>query len=1030
MPDRQVAQLLLQVDANIAVAQREMQNLARLVLQSSGDMNSSIGTTVQAHERLGKSIGNARIAQMELQHVITASVDSYAAGASPLRILTLEMGRLAEAATFLGGSGGSGVLAKLGSFMGGPWGVAVLLGVSVLGQLIAKMGDGSTSVAELVEKLKEHAKETEKSKIADEQWANSIDGLIDRNTKLIDTLKQRLKAQEDVSLQELQAAQRDKATAEKAVQDAQKHLDALKAQQRAQAGPSGVGIGQGAAVSGVGGANLAAQITKAETDLAAAKQALGTAQAAITQSTIAVGEEEGKALADLSSAVEIWAKRYTSALHGIEQANHGALAGSSGVLSESFESLKKAMGDAAGAGLTSDFYKTRSQAADLGTQLEKGQITVAAYATAIQKLAKSLEAAAEAAKNAKKGLGFSGKEISFADAAQIAQNAGLQVNSGPRSYSTQKRLYDEWIAAGRPKDNPVAPPGTSAHEGANGRWALDIQLEPGLTAAKIKKLYADQGVSVKVFPERGHLHVSGSRSQAAADERAAQRATVAGDRQDNAFTQAQDNLDREILQAQAQLTSDYNKRAAIADQQVDADTKKLQDAIAGQLQLGKDTDYQQGITEAQARILNAKVQELDAAKKNAIAQQRQLAALDSQQATFDQQYGFQLDGLKFDDEMAKASSDHRKLQLEIIDIEYKQREADLEILLNKQKLAGLTDDAARTQAEINNLPAEKARDQQRVNQNTLNPLQRYFDGIPHTADEVTQALQSIETEGVDGLVNALSRVGQGWGAMRDAAISALQDIASELIRLGIQRMLFSLFGNAVMGAAGGGFGASFGSVGAGFGADFAGSSVSLAGATDFSGSFGALAGAPGFATGGAFTVGGYGGVDRNVLSINGQPRARVSGDETVMVVPRHLPGMAHGGLLSILGPAMFGLSGLFVSKAIKEHSLKPLLGLISPLAGLAMSGGKLNPLALLSPGAFLASKLLDHDGKGGPSLPKTPKISIPNAANSNTPGGDTYNIHVVAPNTGDPVKDRQTSVQQATDIKYAVAGASRKGMLG
>jgi hypothetical protein len=171
-------------------------------------------------------------------------------------------------------------------------------------------------------------------------------------------------------------------------------------------------------------------------------------------------------------------------------------------------------------------------------------------------------------------------------------------------------------------------------------------------------------------------------------------------------------------------------------------------------------------------------------------------------------------------------------------------------------------------------------------------------------------------------------------------------------------------------------------------------------------------------------------VDRNVLSINGQPRARVSGDETVMVVPRHLPGMAHGGLLSILGPAMFGLSGLFVSKAIKEHSLKPLLGLISPLAGLAMSGGKLNPLALLSPGAFLASKLLDHDGKGGPSLPKTPKISIPNAANSNTPGGDTYNIHVVAPNTGDPVKDRQTSVQQATDIKYAVAGASRKGMLG
>jgi hypothetical protein len=480
MPDRQVTQLLLQVDANIAVAQREMQNLARVVRQSSGDMNSSIGTTVQAHERLGKSIGNARIAQMELQHVITASVDSYAAGASPLRILTLEMGRLAEAATFLGGSGGSGVLAKLGSFMGGPWGVAVLLGVSVLGQLITKMGDSGTSVGELVEKLKEHAKETEKSKIADEQWANSIDGLIDRNTKLIDTLKQRLKAQEDVSLQELQAAQRDKTTAEKAVQDAQKHLDALKAQQRAQAGPSGVGIGQGAAVSGVGGANLAAQITKAETDLAAAKQALGTAQAAITQSTIAVGEEEGKALADLSSAVEVWAKRYTSALHGIEQANHGALAGSSGVLSESFESLKKAMGDAAGAGLTSDFYKTRSQAADLGTQLEKGQITVAAYATAIQKLAKSLEAAAEAAKKAKKGTGEFGKEITFADATDIAKSAGLTVTSGYRSEAKQAELYRTVRTAA----NPVARPGTSLTKASTASGRSTLRSSP---ASRLRK---------------------------------------------------------------------------------------------------------------------------------------------------------------------------------------------------------------------------------------------------------------------------------------------------------------------------------------------------------------------------------------------------------------------------------------------------------------------------------------------------------------------------------------------------------------
>ena len=42
----------------------------------------------------------------------------------------------------------------------------------------------------------------------------------------------------------------------------------------------------------------------------------------------------------------------------------------------------------------------------------------------------------------------------------------------------------------------------------------------------------------------------------------------------------------------------------------------------------------------------------------------------------------------------------------------------------------------------------------------------------------------------------------------------------------------------------------------------------------------------GFANGGAFTVGGRHGVDRNMMSINGQPVARVSRGETVAVVPQ------------------------------------------------------------------------------------------------------------------------------------------------
>lgn len=53
---------------------------------------------------------------------------------------------------------------------------------------------------------------------------------------------------------------------------------------------------------------------------------------------------------------------------------------------------------------------------------------------------------------------------------------------------------------------------------------------------------------------------------------------------------------------------------------------------------------------------------------------------------------------------------------------------------------------------------------------------------------------------------------------------------------------------------------------------------------------------PGLANGGSFGVGGYSGIDRNVLSINGIPRARVSASERVHVSPA---GERQGGVMEI-----------------------------------------------------------------------------------------------------------------------------------
>ena len=70
------------------------------------------------------------------------------------------------------------------------------------------------------------------------------------------------------------------------------------------------------------------------------------------------------------------------------------------------------------------------------------------------------------------------------------------------------------------------------------------------------------------------------------------------------------------------------------------------------------------------------------------------------------------------------------------------------------------------------------------------------------------------------------------------------------------------------------------------------------GGLEFGGS-GSQSKVPGFANGGAMKLGGFGGIDRNMLSMNGQPLARVSRGETLAISPNN-DGGASGGVVRVL----------------------------------------------------------------------------------------------------------------------------------
>jgi hypothetical protein len=814
--DRQISQLVLQVDANIAVAQRSLQDLARTVEESMrrsnkalGDNDNAITRTLSSHHAMGLAFNNARIAQTELTAAFTRSIDAYGAGASPLRILTTEMGRLTEAASFLGGGAGNGVLGAIVRFIGGPWGIAMLLAGSIIAKVVTSHKEASDSVEALVAKMRKQAEEAANSKIADAEWAATIDGLIDRNLKLIDTLQKRLKAEEDLDQQTLRQAQHDAATAAAELQAAKTRLANLQAQQAALSAANATG-GAGTragSLAPVGQSNiLASQIAQAQQDVATAQKAVDAAQGAIAKNTIAVGEAIGKAMADSKAAVDLWAKDYVEALHVIEGRTPDATAQIAGA----FEGLKKALDDAAAANVP--FKSAGNQANALASELLHGKISVVQYAEAMAKLAASLEAAAAAAKEAKKGTGEFGKQIGFADAEAIARSAGLTVTSGYRSVARQAQLYND-PNVNKP-GNPVAPPGASAHNGLNGRWALDIAFAPGLTAESLKKLYGSQGVTLSaVYKESGHFHIEGSTSQATAAQKAADRAAQKQQTDADQFAKESAQLDAEILAAKKQLMGGFDTQAKLADKEIDAEKKAQLEAIQ------KQVDAHQ-ITAAQGKILSAQVEELASAKKAVVDQRAYVQQLEQTLKATEQSLGFQLDDLKFADDMATTQADHRRIQLQILDIQYQQKKAELDyqlmLIKRNQDFANspaLQQQAALVQGQIDRLPTEKAEDQARVVRGTLDPLQQWAQQVPHDAATIKEALQSIEVQGIDNLASSITDVITGTKSLGEAFKGVAQSIISDIIQMTIKMLIFKAI-SSFLGGAGGGSG--------GFTGDFTG----------------------------------------------------------------------------------------------------------------------------------------------------------------------------------------------------------------
>lgn len=153
------------------------------------------------HQRMGAS-------GMIAEHVIRAMSDSIAAGQSPVRALTMEMGRITEMMTMYAQTTNQteGAFGRFASFMGGPWGLAVSVGVAVLTPLVAKLVEGADAEDAATKAAKEHKQAIDSLIKSQDAAVMTADEKLKRDWQSVDAERQKTIAIRDTIAANLELA--------------------------------------------------------------------------------------------------------------------------------------------------------------------------------------------------------------------------------------------------------------------------------------------------------------------------------------------------------------------------------------------------------------------------------------------------------------------------------------------------------------------------------------------------------------------------------------------------------------------------------------------------------------------------------------------------------------------------------------------------------------------------------------------------------------------------------------------------------
>ena len=152
-----------------------------------------------------------------------------------------------------------------------------------------------------------------------------------------------------------------------------------------------------------------------------------------------------------------------------------------------------------------------------------------------------------------------------------------------------------------------------------------------------------------------------------------------------------------------------------------------------------------------------------------------------------QEFDLAAEALQREVDGAETSRERRDAELRLLDLTYRHEEAKLRAIVADETAERAARE--RAQRELDALPGRRAGDEASVRRNTMGPMESYLNSLPNTAAKANEALQRLQVQGLEGLLDSVLALSDGL----DAAKKSLIDTAKEFL-LGLQAGLSSLFG--------------------------------------------------------------------------------------------------------------------------------------------------------------------------------------------------------------------------------------------